>query len=303
MSVFKAREWWSTQCGDTGLEEIGNGCMAVGNLDNDMSDGGSAKIAVGSFSGILRIYKPSQREFRPDDLKLEQQLGAPILQLEIGLFSSLSPKEVQLAVLHPKRLCIYDVKFVPEDAHSGGGYYQLSLYHKHNLNRSAFNFTYGPFGKAEGKDYIAVQSLDGELTIIEQEHIAFSKFLPNFLVPGPIQYCAYPVDGFVTVNSEMQCQCFKYSALSSSSSGQIAAAEDKDKEGKRAKPEWSTIIGESAYEICIARHGSWLQGNATDIIVLGEHSIFWLDKAGQIRAQKRLVRTYRPLVYLFLLCL
>ncbi len=277
--------------------------MAVGNLDNDMSDGGSAKIAVGSFSGILRIYKPSQREFRPDDLKLEQQLGAPILQLEIGLFSSLSPKEVQLAVLHPKRLCIYDVKFVPEDAHSGGGYYQLSLYHKHNLNRSAFNFTYGPFGKAEGKDYIAVQSLDGELTIIEQEHIAFSKFLPNFLVPGPIQYCAYPVDGFVTVNSEMQCQCFKYSALSSSSSGQIAAAEDKDKEGKRAKPEWSTIIGESAYEICIARHGSWLQGNATDIIVLGEHSIFWLDKAGQIRAQKRLVRTYRPLVYLFLLCL
>lgn len=261
--------------------------MAVGNLDN--VEGGSAKIAIGCFSGVLRVYRPSQREFRAEDLMLEQQLGAPILQIEVGIFSSHSPKEVQLAVLHPKRLCVYGMRAVSAgDEKSGGGFYQLSLLYKHNLTRSTFNFTFGPFGRADGKDYIAVQSLDGELTVIEQEKIAFSKFLPNFLVPGPLCYAPHPVDGFITVNSQFECQCFRYNVLTSSSSGMLASAEDKDKESKRAKAEWTLSIGESAYEICVARHTSNLQGTAFDIIVLGEHTIFWLDKAGVLKAQKRL---------------
>ena len=44
MSVFKAREWWATQCGDGDKEELGPGCMVVGNLDNE--PGGNAKLVM-----------------------------------------------------------------------------------------------------------------------------------------------------------------------------------------------------------------------------------------------------------------
>lgn len=202
MSVFKAREWWGTKIGDD--EELDGACFAVGNVDNE--DSGASKLVVGSFSGFLRIYRPSQKEFRAEDLKVEQQMGAPILQVEIGIFGSHSQKELQLAVLHPRRLVTYTVQAVPTEEGGSDTFFQLSLLNKHSLNRSAFNFTYGGFGGAKGKDLIAVQSLDGEITIIEQDKISFSVFLPDFLVPGPLCYVPYPNDVFVTVNSQFDCQ-------------------------------------------------------------------------------------------------
>ena len=212
------------------------GCMAVGNVDNE--PGGSMKIVVGSFAGILRIFKPSQKDYRAEDLKLEQSLGAPILQVEMGIFHSCSQKDLQLAVLHPKRLSVYGVSSIPGEESSGGSGYQLSLLYKHNLERSAYNFTFGPFGKVQGKDYIAVQSLDGELTVIEQENMAFSKFLPNFLVPGPLCYAPAPLDAFITVNSQFECECYRYGPLSATAGGLLATGDDRNKESRRPRPEW-----------------------------------------------------------------
>mmetsp|Transcript_24838 Transcript_24838/g.59115 ORF Transcript_24838/g.59115 Transcript_24838/m.59115 type:complete len:829 (+) Transcript_24838:232-2718(+) len=284
MSVFKAREWWGTKIGDD--EELDGACFAVGNVDNE--DSGASKLVVGSFSGFLRIYRPSQKEFRAEDLKVEQQMGAPILQVEIGIFGSHSQKELQLAVLHPRRLVTYTVQAVPTEEGGSDTFFQLSLLNKHSLNRSAFNFTYGGFGGAKGKDLIAVQSLDGEITIIEQDKISFSVFLPDFLVPGPLCYVPYPNDVFVTVNSQFDCQAFKYSVLGSMSSGTIAADDDKAKENKRARAEWTVCLGESAGQICAAKHTPGLKASQYDIIIMGEHTLFWLKEGGGIRTQKRL---------------
>jgi len=77
MSLFKAREWWSTKV--DGGEELDGSCMALGNVDNEAE--GSDKIVLGGFSGNVRIYKPSGRGFKPNDVKCEQQLGAPVLQV------------------------------------------------------------------------------------------------------------------------------------------------------------------------------------------------------------------------------
>ena len=46
------------------------------------------RIAVGSFSGILRIYNPHHdgEGFKPEQVLLEQNLGMPILQLACGKF-------------------------------------------------------------------------------------------------------------------------------------------------------------------------------------------------------------------------
>ena len=48
----------------------------------------SGNIVTGSLQGILRIYRPRQQEFSIEDLLLEAQLQAPILQLELGSFTA-----------------------------------------------------------------------------------------------------------------------------------------------------------------------------------------------------------------------
>ena len=69
MSLFQAREFWSAATGTE--EEFGGGCLAVANLDND--SGGPLKIAIGSFSGMLRLYFPRERDFKLEDLMLDQR--------------------------------------------------------------------------------------------------------------------------------------------------------------------------------------------------------------------------------------
>ena len=45
-------------------------------------------IITGSLRGILRMYQPRQQGFSIEDLLLESQLQAPILQLELGTFTA-----------------------------------------------------------------------------------------------------------------------------------------------------------------------------------------------------------------------
>ena len=238
MSVFKAREWWGTRTGDG--EETDGAQMAVGNVDN-ASDGVN-KVVIGSYKGVLRIYRPSAKDYRPSDLMLEVELGAPILAVDIGLFGSASQKEVMLAVLHPRRLVVYNAVSTKVQSEQGeDSYMSLHLLYKHSLARSAYNMCKGAFGGAVGKEYLCIQSLDGELLFLEQERMSFSKFLPNFLVPGPLCYAPQPLDAIVTVNSQMECEAFAYKTLAASSSG-VASQEDKDNTARRARAEWSASL-------------------------------------------------------------
>lgn len=82
MSLFRAREWWSTKIGDG--EEFDCRSMAVGNIINETR--GGMKVVTGSLQGILRVHHPAEAGFRIEDLLLEQDLGAPILQVSIGRF-------------------------------------------------------------------------------------------------------------------------------------------------------------------------------------------------------------------------
>ncbi len=48
----------------------------------------AVKVATGSLSGFLRIFQVRHRDYRPEDLLLEQELEQAILQLELGRFSA-----------------------------------------------------------------------------------------------------------------------------------------------------------------------------------------------------------------------
>ncbi|KAK7059244.1 Protein PTHB1 [Halocaridina rubra] len=97
MSLFKAREFWSTVVhGEGGNdEECDTGCMVIANIDN--ADPPADKIIIGGFSGTLRVFFPQSHRteegeeiggYRADHVLLETTLNYPIIKLAAGKFVS-----------------------------------------------------------------------------------------------------------------------------------------------------------------------------------------------------------------------
>lgn len=99
-------------------------------------------------------------------------------------------QKLGLAVLHPRKLVVFEVVGAAGEKRASGAearYFQLVQKYEHKLQRTAYNFCYGPFGGNSGdksKDSLCVQSMDGQLYILEQEMFAFARFLNDFLIPG-----------------------------------------------------------------------------------------------------------------------
>ncbi|CAD5121558.1 DgyrCDS10057 [Dimorphilus gyrociliatus] len=280
MSLFKAREWWETNAGEQ--ETFDKGCLCVANIDNDQDK--VDKIIIGSYNGILRIYKPSIKvdeetgkklTFNPDDVLYEQKLSEPILQVEAGRFIS-STEQLALAILHPRKFCVYAVS-----KSSGNNdrlcHYQLKIAYEHNLKRTSFNFCYGPFGGVKNKDLVCIQSLDGSISILEQDAFSFTRHLPGALLPGPFSYVP-STDSFVTVSSNRYLESYKYQILA------VAADSKEDsKSGKKVASDWSLNIGEQAVEICVMHTSTGYM-----ILVATERSIFCVKENGKVIWQKKL---------------
>ncbi|XP_043920957.1 protein PTHB1 isoform X2 [Protopterus annectens] len=287
MSLFKAREWWSTSVGEE--EEFDQGCLCVADVDN--SGSGYDKVIVGSYMGFLRIYSPHPAkagdEMKAEDLLLEVQLRNSILQVEVGKFVS-GTELLHLAVLHPRKLCVYSVSGTLGNIEHGNQY-QIKLMYEHNLQRTACNMTYGPFGGVKGRDLICIQSMDGMLMFFEQESYAFGRFLPGFLLPGPLSYSCR-TDAFITVSSCRQVESYKYQALAVATDADTRQEAEQQKlgSGKRLVADWVVSIGEQALDICIVSFGQ----AASSVFVLGERNFFCLKENGQIRFMKKL--EYNP---------
>ena len=71
-----------------------------------------------------------------------------------------------------------------------------------------------PFAHAcpDGKDFLCVQSMDGQLSFFEQDHASFTRQLKNCMLPGPITYCE-KTDCIITASSELKIECYKYGML------------------------------------------------------------------------------------------
>ncbi|XP_059177174.1 protein PTHB1-like [Physella acuta] len=282
MSLFKTRDWWSASVGED--EEFDLGCMCIGNIDN--STHGYDKVVIGSYQGVLRIYNPNPNSSTngvssAEDLVLEQAFKQPILQVEIGKFSSAS-EVLKLAVLHPRKIAVYNTTEISGTVEHGSQY-QFSLLYEHTLQRTAFNFCYGPFGGVKGKDFLCVQSMDGTVSIFEQESFAFSRFLPGALVPGPIKYLPR-LDSFLTASSAWRLESYRYQVLAVASDTAGKDETQNVKSGKKVAVDWSYNIGEQAIDICYMEYS----GMAPSILVLGERTIFCLTDNGMLKFAKKL---------------
>ncbi len=277
MSLFRTEEWWCTTTDST--EDFDKGSLCVGNIDNQQN--GAEKIVTGSFSGMLRIYFPRSRGYRIEDLMVEQSLGKPILQVEIGKFIP-SSTVLALAVLHPRQLVVYQIGAMGGAGKSASHYSVVKAYEhafKDPTSRfTASNMTYGPFGYSNSsKDFLCVQSMDGRLQFFEQDHFAFASQLNNCLIPAPLCYSAV-YDSIIVCNTKSEIVAYKYQVLASSSSR---------KEGSREE-DWSVKIGEHASDIFVANYSRGGEPNQSNVIVLGERSLFCINWQGEIVMQKRM---------------
>ncbi|XP_065655590.1 protein PTHB1 isoform X2 [Hydra vulgaris] len=265
MSLFQAREWCSTCCGGI-EEEFDQGGLCLANIDNNPN--GYDKVIVGSLNGVIRIFTAEKGGFKANNLMLETQLGYPIIQVEAGRFVSGSEK-IQLAVLHPRSLCVYAVSSVVGFVEQSQ-FFSTKLIYEHRLEHVSSSMVYGPFGGVKDKDFICILSMDGVLRFYEQETFSFQAFLPDFLLPGPFVYISSK-DSFVFGVSDRSLQCYKYGTLASSSVS--------DKNAKKILPDWSKMLGEHLVSI---------QFSGGSIEVLGERSLFTINISGEIVHMKKL---------------
>uniref|UniRef100_A0A665SWN9 Bardet-Biedl syndrome 9 n=1 Tax=Echeneis naucrates TaxID=173247 RepID=A0A665SWN9_ECHNA len=283
MSLFKARDWWSAALGEG--EEFDQGCLCVGDVDN--SGTGHDKVVVGSYMGMLRIFSPHTNKSSEggvaDAQLLEVQLQNAIIQVEVGKFVSCS-ELLHLAVLHPRKLSVYSVSGTAGNVEHGDQY-QLKLVYEHNLKRTACNMTYGTFGGVTGHHSLCIQSMDGMLMFFEQDSYSFGRFLPGFLLPGPLIYNSR-TDSFLTVSSALQLESYKYETLSVATEAESRQDPDLPLKtgGKRLMPDWTLVLGEQALDLSVPSFSH----SSASIFVLGERNLYCLRDNGQIRFMKKL---------------
>jgi Bardet-Biedl syndrome 9 protein len=254
MSVFGVKDIWVTSLGNDEEFDVNSMCW-IESL---------GLVVTGSLQGFLRIYRPQQRPFQPEDLVLERQLD-PILQVSAGEFVRGSAEQV-IAVLHSKRLAVYRVQ-VTESINS------LGLCYKHDFQYNVFNFTFGHISEAQSL-IICVQSSNGDLFFIEYEGIQFGIRFPLFVVPGPLTFCSWN-SSLLVCNANMEVEKYSYIGLHQ--------ANEARRGGREAKfvPETTCNIGEYALAITV-------ELSTRTVFVLGEHSIFTLSENLILLAMKRL---------------
>ncbi|XP_068235573.1 protein PTHB1 [Palaemon carinicauda] len=297
MSLFKARDFWSTVVeGDGGNEEeCDTGCLVIANIDNAVPS--ADKVIVGGFSGNLRVFLPQSHRneegeetygFRPDHVLLETTLNYPIIRLAAGRFVS-GNDLLHLCVLHPDRMAVYTVSVTT--GQTGHGHHsRLSVAYQHKFQRQAHSLAIGSFGGVKGKDFIAVLSLDGIVTVYEQESYAFQSFLPGFLLPGPIAYVSKS-DSIVTASSDWCLQCFKYQVLASATEKEKESSNSNNNssaKGKRFAPEWTRQLNGEALDIIVMSPPE----GPTNILVLTTRAIYCFKESGVLRFLKKL--EYNP---------
>uniref|UniRef100_A0A4W5LC09 Bardet-Biedl syndrome 9 n=1 Tax=Hucho hucho TaxID=62062 RepID=A0A4W5LC09_9TELE len=285
MSLFKARDWWAAVLGEG--EEFDQGCLCVGDVDN--SGSGHDKIVVGSYMGMLRVFSPHPAkpgEPSPAHSQLlEVQLRDPVIQVEVGKFVSCSDL-LHLAVLHPRKLSVYSVSGTAGNVEHGVQY-QLKRVYEHNLQRTACNMTYGTFGGVTDHHSLCIQSMDGMLMFFEQESYSFGRFLPGFLLPGPLCYCSR-TDTFLTVSSARQVESYKYETLAVATDAETR----QDAEQHKLRADWTLVLGEQALDLSVPSFSP----SSSSIFVCGERNLYCLKDNGHIRFMKKL--EYNPSCFL-----
>ncbi|XP_001659313.2 protein PTHB1 [Aedes aegypti] len=293
MSLFKICNWWKTQCPDV---EPNYDSFSIHCTRLCLEEGEKDSIIVGSHSGYLSIYQPSNKAasdgdleedqyfenvFQHSDVILETKLTLPVIGITSGKFTTASKAETKLhiAVLHPMKVCIYQILTLDGIA-DHGDHTKLLLLYEHPLGKAAFSMCRGNFGGVKGRDFLCIQHMDGSLKFFEQDGISFECDLPGERnIPSPIHYVPR-TDCFVTVSPGWDLECYRYQDLS-----------ETNVSLRRTDPIWSICVGEYALDLNVHQ----ISNVESLIIVLGENNLLCITDTGKLKFIKKL--DYSPISF------
>ncbi|XP_062550917.1 protein PTHB1 [Armigeres subalbatus] len=293
MSLFKICNWWKTQCPDV---ESNYDSFSIHCTRLCLEEGEKDSIIVGSHSGHLAIYQPSnntstdgeseenhhfENVFQHSDVILETKLTLPVIGITSGKFTTAAKTDTKLhiAVLHPMKVCIYQILTLDGIA-DHGDHTKLLLLYEHPLGKAAFSMCHGSFGGVKGRDFLCIQHLDGSLKFFEQDGISLDCDLPGERnIPSPILYVSR-TDCFVTVSPGWELECYRYQDLS-----------ETNVSLRRTDPIWSICIGEYGLDLNVLQ----VSNVESVIVVLGENNLFCITDTGKLKFIKKL--DYSPICF------
>jgi Bardet-Biedl syndrome 9 protein len=129
----------------------------------------------------------------------------------------------------------------------------------------------GKFGRSKN-DLICVQTLNGQLQILDQGKELFTCRLSDTIVPGPLAYVPR-TDTIVTISSSRYLDGYRYQSLSTRSQTK-----------KPFKADWSLSLGEPVLDI----KSIMLDDSHSVLLILGERNVFCLKETGAIVFSLRL---------------
>ena len=215
-------------------------------------------IVTGSFSGYLRFYYPQKADsgLPFTEIKLKE----PILQLKYGVF--LKEGQEALAVLHPNLLVLYEIKL--QDKTIVASEIQSFL-----LSHSSYNFISCQIDSLNSPPSIVVQSLDGQLSVINGQSVTAYQ-IPHFFLPCPFTYIPL-LESFIFATSDYKVICYRKNVIFAKHSGE-------------ASEEWSYIFGEAVVSINSWKTSAKHAGSSNfDIAIIGERTIAVLTDSGKLK--------------------
>ena len=109
MSLFKTKELWTFTNSEASSENYTSRSLAFFPSENILtSKFKTSLIFTASVEGKLRLYHVVLQSVNSEGLLLELDLKFPILQIEVGHFSS-GGHGPHIAVLHPRQLSVYSL--------------------------------------------------------------------------------------------------------------------------------------------------------------------------------------------------
>ncbi len=133
-----------------------------------------------------------------------------------------------------------------------------------------------------GKDFLCVQSLDGNLSFYEQESLAFNRFLPNSLLSGAMAYAPHS-DSFIVSTSSWTVESYRYQVLAIANSDDNNLDSKAHVKGRKVTSDWSLTLGESVIDIKVVL----LEKSSYYLLILGERNLYALKENGNIWFMKK----------------
>ena len=276
MSIFSTKEFWSTTVSKGNEEEFDNNCITIGNVDNDPNN--INKICVSSMKGNLRIFEPQFGINNSENLLFEKNYSEPILQIQIGNYI-MNSNQLQLGILQSKKFFVAQISNLKSST-------SIKNCYDHKLKRNGHNFCRGQIGD-RNYDVVFIQSIDGAISIYEQDSFINLVAFSEVIFPGQIGFINRK-DSFVLTNTAYEVECYSYNTLATK---KISANNPKTS-SQQIYHQWKVILGELVIKMEIIYN---LLNKKEECVLLSETMLNLIDESGKLTYQKKL--DFEPLTF------